>query len=166
MFGLKSTKHFLMHCEFNTITELLNYALHTPDQFGKGIHVVGTVSQELANSINSVIGLPTLGLRITIDHSSILHVFRQHGKDQTERLRGQLPVTATDIVQLAEWLAQPDYVEDAGQKAGEPRCLRFFHAHANELITVVLSVRMGRQKQQLSLKTMYKKRLATGATSL
>ena len=105
--------------------------------------------------------MQTLGFRITIDHSSILHIFRQHGQEASEALRGQLPIERVDILLLAQWLTSPDFLEDAGQKPGENRCLRFQRALGSELTTAILSVRTGRLKQQLSLKTMYKKRLAT-----
>lgn len=149
-----------MHKEFFSIVNLLDYALFTPDQLGKGVYVAGKVDLALSQAIVNAIHVQTLGFRITIDHSSILHVLRQHGQETTEQLRGQLPVGNADFLGLAQWLGAPDYVEDAGQNPGETRYLRFLRAHDEELTTAVMSVRTGRLKQQLSLKTMYKKRLA------
>jgi hypothetical protein len=150
-----------MHQEFQKIEELLDYALRTPGLFGKGVHAIGKVDAALAQAIREAIQTDTLAFRITVDHSSILHVFWQHGDESTEALRGQLPIGNTDVLMLAQWLTRPDYVEDAGQNPGETRCLRFKWTHGNELTTVILNVRTGRRKQQLSLKTMYKKRLVT-----
>lgn len=150
-----------MHQEFYTIKKLLDYALFARARLGKGVFVAGKFDLTLAQAIGEAVGTQTMGFRITIDHGSILHVFRRHGQEATEQLRGQLPVEEADILALSDWLTSPDSVQDAGQKLGEVRCLRFLRAHNNELTMVVLSIRTARFKQQLSLKTMYKKRLAT-----
>ena len=99
MFGTNPLN--FMHQEFLTIQSLLHYARETPGHQGKGIYIVGTVSNELVSEIMASTGLQVAGYRITIDHSAIIHTFRQHGQD-VEVLRGQLIITEADLLNLAE----------------------------------------------------------------
>ena len=146
-----------MHQEFLTIQSLLHYARETPGHRGKGIYVVGTVSDELASEIIASAGLQVADYRITIDHSAIIHTLRQHGQ-AIEVLRGQMIITETDLLDLAEWLPSPTQVADAGQHKGQLQCLRFEKITPTAQLIAIMEVRTRRDRQQLALKTLYKKR--------
>jgi hypothetical protein len=146
-----------MHQEFLTVQDLLHYALETPGHQGKGIYIVGSVTDELAGKISFSTGLQVAGYRITIDHSAIIHTLRQHGQ-AVEVLRGQITVTEADLLDLAEWLACPDQVADAGQIKGQLQCLRFEKTTSSARLVAIMEVRNRKERQQLALKTLYKKR--------
>jgi hypothetical protein len=129
-----------MHQEFLTIQDLLQYALETPGHQGKGIYIVGSVTEELASKISFSTGLQVAGYRITIDHSAIIHTLRQHGQAM-EVLRGQITVTAADLLDLAEWLASPTQVADAGQIKGQLQCLRFEQITSSARLVAIMEVR-------------------------
>jgi hypothetical protein len=129
-----------MHQEFLTIQDLLQYALETPGHQGKGIYIVGSVTEELASKISFSTGLQVAGYRITIDHSAIIHTLRQHGQAM-EVLRGQITVTAADLLDLAEWLATPTQVADAGQIKGQLQCLRFEKITSSARLVAIMEVR-------------------------
>lgn len=148
-----------MHQEFLTIQSLLHYALATPGHQGKGIYIVGPVTDELAGKISFSTGLQVAGYRITIDHSAIIHTLRQHGQAM-EVLRGQLIVTEADLLNLAEWLSNPAQVADAGQLKGQLQCLRFEKTTPTARFVAIMEVRTRKGRQQLALKTLYKKRPA------
>jgi hypothetical protein len=157
MFGAKLLN--FMHQEFLTIQALLHYALETPGHQGKGIYIVGPVNDKLASQISSSTGLQVAGYRITIDHSALIHTLRQHGQAM-EVLRGQLVVTEADLLELANWLAAPMLVADAGQHKGQLQCLRFEIATSTARLVAIMEVRTRKDRQQLALKTLYKKRPA------
>jgi len=146
-----------MHQEFTSITTLLQYAQETPGHLGKGVYVVGTVSESLAADISNCSGLNVVGYRITIDHSAIIHALRQHGQ-AVEVLRGQLPVDQADVIDLAGWLPTPTVVSDAGQLKGRLRCLRFELSTVTSRTIAILEVRTGRSRTQLSLKSLLQKK--------
>lgn len=146
-----------MHQEFLTIQDLLHYALETPGHQGKGIYIVGLVTDTLASKISLATGLQVAGYRITIDHSAIIHTLRQHGQAM-EVLRGQMILAETDLLDLAEWLANPTRVADAGQMKGQLQCLLFEKITSTARLVAIMEVRTRRDRQQLALKTLYKKR--------
>ncbi|WP_046242431.1 hypothetical protein [Hymenobacter terrenus] len=80
-----------MHQQFYKIEELLDYALLTPGLLGKGVHTIGNVDAAMAQAIREAIQTETLDFRITIDHSSILHVFWQHGDETPKRCAVSYP---------------------------------------------------------------------------
>ena len=68
-----------------------------------------------ADRIKQATGLDVSGHEHAVDNYALRHIDREHGNAETEKLRGQLPVTRDDIARLPEITANPDKIEHAGE---------------------------------------------------
>lgn len=71
-----------MHREFDKIDELLDYALLTPDLFGKGVYVTGKVDLALAQSISEAIGVQTWAFVLPLTTAAFCTFFAGTAKKQ------------------------------------------------------------------------------------
>ncbi|UYZ64158.1 PBECR3 domain-containing polyvalent protein [Hymenobacter weizhouensis] len=142
-----------MHQEFQTIQELVEYALQDGPQ-DKGMYTFGHVSQQLSDTIWEATGKSVHQYQITINNSAIRHTIKQHGGSR-ERLRGQIPVEPDDFLVLEEGILAPQQIYDAGQKPGqEVASLKFVLVTASG--NVILNVHPGKRRQYLAVKTIHK----------
>lgn len=70
-----------------------------------------------------------------------------------------MAVTEADLLDLAEWLANPTQVADAGQIKGQLHCLRFEKITSSARLLAIMEVRTRKERRQLALNTLHKKRL-------
>lgn len=61
---------------------------------------IGTVSEGAAN-LSAQIGVNVAGKLVALDHDCTIHLVRSHS-NETEHLRGQVPISASDIAAFAE----------------------------------------------------------------
>ena len=68
-----------------------------------------------AARIKSATGIDVSGHSHAVDNYALRHINKEHGNAESEKLRGQLPVTREDIARLPEITANPDKIEHAGE---------------------------------------------------
>lgn len=100
-------------------------------------------------------GLPTVGMRHTVDSFAIRKILKDHGDDAVELPRGQLPVTKEDIAKIPEIVSAFDKVESAGTNARGQDLVRYTKRY-NGKTFYVEEVRTGRK--ELAAVTMWKTR--------
>ncbi len=111
-----------------------------------------------AQRIKDAIGLDVSGYTHSLDQGAVGHILKQHG-GESERLRGQIPITKDDIARIPEIVAEPDLIEHGGKTKDGLPSIRY-RKRFNGTTYYVEEVRMG--KKRLAPKTMWK--VATGAT--
>lgn len=88
-----------------------------------------------------------------IDSSSITHIVKKHGNQESEAKRGQLPVTQDDIKLIPDIIENYDYVEK-GSKTPDGKGRLIYRKRYNGTTYFVEEIRVGRKK--LFAKTMWK----------
>ena len=145
-----------MHEELPDLLTLLNFVRQTPGSTHKALCRFGTVSPELAQRVQQVIGLDTEAFAFTLDSYGMRHALNGHGHE-----RGSpdvFPLFEADLLALPGWLPAPPVVlaSHPPKNPLQPRRIRFERPELfSPLKTVViLEVRTGRR--QFALVTLYK----------
>lgn len=85
----------------------------------------------------------------SIDTDAAKHVFKQHGDEAAEALRGQRAVTPADIARIARMLDDPDAVTDLGNDPAHGRLIEVTKVFDGERQKAVFAVKTGRQRLKL-----------------
>lgn len=122
------------------------------------------VGAEEAKALKNVTGLDLTGYQHHVDEAAIRHVLAEHGNEQIEAQRGQIPVTREDFAKLPE-ITNPKLatVEMSGKTHSGREAIRYSRQIGDNYY-VVEEVRTGRKR--LALVTMWKTRAAPDALGL
>lgn len=114
---------------------------------------LGLLTEADVATVNAFKTVNVDGFDFALDPSSVRHIQKHHGNENSERLRGQRGITQADFAQLPAILNNPDTVEDAGENEAGLPLIRYRKAIGGELYSAVFSVRRGRK--MLALTTLY-----------
>lgn len=114
---------------------------------------LGLLTTQDVQAIERLQTKPVAGFDYALDPSSVWHIQKHHGNDQSERMRGQRAVTEADFAELPRILNAPDSVEDAGRSDTGLPLVRYRKDIGGERYNAVFSVRSGRR--MLALTTLY-----------
>ena len=114
------------------------------------------VGEKEADRLNSAIGLDLTGFVHQLTAGGIRHIFKSHGDEQTEKARGQLPITKEDILLIPLITGDFDNVALAKEKS-EGRNILIYSKKIGNMYFYYESVG-GRKNKTLQPKTMYKRK--------
>jgi leucyl-tRNA synthetase len=115
---------------------------------------LGVVSAGQAGRLREQTGLELGGFTHVLDNYAVRHIFKKHGDDSFEQLRGLVGVTAEDFLHLPETLANPDRIESLGKNERGLDLVRFTKRW-NGTLLVVEEIRVSRNL--LAVVTVFKK---------
>ena len=92
--------------------------------------------------------------RHTLDNSAIRHSLKNHG-NKKEELRGQIPVTASDLMKIPEIISSYDSLTTDKNQRGQDVII-YSKDMGNNLTLFVEEIRL--KRHELAASTMYKKK--------
>ncbi|MBQ1882293.1 MAG: hypothetical protein II159_03185 [Bacteroidales bacterium] len=92
--------------------------------------------------------------RHTLDNSAICHSLKNHG-NKKEELRGQIPVTASDLMKIPEIISSYDSLTTDKNQRGQDVII-YSKDMGNNLTLFVEEIRL--KRHELAASTMYKKK--------
>lgn len=125
---------------------------------------IAPVSPELAATLKDVAGLDVGGYRHNIDADAIRHIFKQHGNEEKEIARGQLPITEADIQTIPEILTSADYLVTGAKNPRKQDIVGYIKEMPDGTTLYMEEVRAGRKT--LSALSMRKYPAARDADSI
>lgn len=114
------------------------------------------VGEKEADRLNSAIGLDLTGFVHQLTAGGIRHIFKSHGDEQTEKARGQLPITKEDILLIPLITGDFDKVALAKEKS-EGRSVLIYSKKIGNMYFYYETVG-GSKNKTLQPKTMYKRK--------
>lgn len=112
----------------------------------------GIVSGDLANEIRSKTGFDFEGLNVTLRADNVRKIVEDHGKEATEKPRGQRAVTENDFILIPDVIGSPDDIIGSVYK-GKPAA-EFKKTIDGSKVTVI-AVYSGSSSLDLYVQTMY-----------
>jgi phage-Barnase-EndoU-ColicinE5/D-RelE like nuclease3 len=146
------------HKEFQTITELIDYALQEDYtlRIQNAVCRLCSVPLFMQQIIMESTGINVADYRFLIDDSAVRHILKRHGRAEQEQLQGQVAIVPEDIAQLVQWLLIPERVSPGLIQQKDTKCLELLVFDSGWQITIILEVRTGRKV--LCPVTMYKRK--------
>ena len=143
-----------MHEPKSNVRDFVRAIKEKIDKDQKENHSLGLASANNILLVKTNTGLEIDGYERIVSGDAVRHIFRQHGDQVAENLRGQECVTAEDFALIARIVEDPDSImlED---KRGDLNVIAYTKRY-NGMIYYFEEVRTGRRK--LAAKTFYKKK--------
>ena len=113
----------------------------------------GKVSDKVSSKIKNILGINTDNYNISLKSDTVKHIFKEHGDAEKENLRGQLPITDDDILNIANVINNYDDVHSSGT-SDENKPSITFEKNINGNTVVVTYV--SDKHHNLEVQTMYK----------
>lgn len=140
------------------LVDFIDKASKSPGYFIKC--VISTVEIDLVEMLCSCGIELDYTWKHTLDNCAVSHILKVHGSDK-ELLRGQAPVTVTDLVQIHDIVEAYDTI--AVEKNRRAQDIIIYSKKVGEVITYyVEEVRLGRH--ELAASTMYKRKKENSPT--
>ncbi|MDT7533740.1 phage minor head protein [Sphingobium sp. SA2] len=120
------------------------------------LRTLGLVGPAEAGRIAAQLGddIPPLDLfDFSLARNDVMHVQRVHGRWETEKPRGQVPIAPDDYALLPSIIQRPDAIEDGGLSDIGERLVRYVKVFKGRRYVAVFAIRTGRRT--LGLKTFY-----------
>ncbi|MBO4595493.1 MAG: hypothetical protein J5632_02640 [Bacteroidales bacterium] len=124
--------------------------------------ILATVSQRLIDDLHQLGVAIDSSWKHTIDNSAVRHAIKVHG-ESTEELRGQVKITAADLIGIPEIIAGYDSVRVEINKRSQ-YVLIYSKSMADGTVIYVEEVRNGRK--ELATSTIYKRKKENSPTQI
>jgi hypothetical protein len=135
------------------IRELVTIALK-PKEVNQVKVEISVIDKKEAAFLKSKTGFDFTGYKRIIDNYGIKHTLKEHGKESTEKPRGQIAVTKEDFELIPEIVKTENVIFSGKNKHGK-NCI-LYEAEFNNVFFYVEEIRTG--KKELALNTMYKRK--------
>lgn len=113
--SILADKRNLIAERYEDIVDFIKSA--SPKSVAQNLHI-GKIKEELTTKIREGAGLEPLGYSVVLNSNNVYHIFKKHGNAETEILRGQIPVTVVNALDVVDTILTPDNVRsetDAGE---------------------------------------------------
>ena len=123
---------------------------------------LGKITAETAAKIKTETDIDADGKSIALSSSDIKHIFKNHGADSAESMRGQIPITEANFENIIETLIEPETVTRSDEKG---RVGIVFKKEIDGKVTAITI--MSEKKKALTLKSAWitKEKQSTTPTS-
>ena len=122
----------------------------------------GKVSDKVSSKIKNILGINTDNYNISLKSDTVKHIFKEHGDAEKENLRGQLPITDDDILNIANVINNYDDVHSSGiSNENKPSITFEKNINGNTVVVTYVSDK----HHNLEVQTMYKFKNNKGAPS-
>lgn len=122
----------------------------------------GKVSDKVSSKIKNILGINTDNYNISLKSDTVKHIFKEHGDAEKENLRGQLPITDDDILNIANVINNYDDVHSSGiSNENKPSITFEKNINGNTVVVTYVSDK----HNNLEVQTMYKFKNNKGAPS-
>ena len=121
---------------------------------------LGELSEKQINQINEHLEINLEDFRRVLDNSGVAHVFKKHGGEKAENLRGQVAVTEEDFSKIIDIVDNPDKVEYIGKNKIGNDMILYEKNYDLILIRYIEGIRENKRKhkKEVYLETFYKKK--------
>lgn len=129
----------------NTVQDILSFIRSAKEKKGGSERLyMGTMTDTAARFVRDQTGVDVSGYVAILPGSSVQHIFKNHGNEQTESSRGQRAVTENDIALIPQVLTSPDSVELSGDKDKLGRAVLLFTKQIGDTYITAQAVTDGR----------------------
>lgn len=80
----------------------------------------GMVTEKTANMVKEKLSQNIKGFNCALYSDNVKKIFKDHGDETKENLRGQRAVTVEDFYMIPEIVSEPDKIENGGEYKGHP----------------------------------------------
>ena len=133
----KNSKRILVYESEEQFRDFIKTACTNPT-FNKKIYF-GAIPEEYASVIKSKTGIDVNNYNCTLASEEIRKIFKDHGDEQRESLRGQRKITEDDILHISDVLQSPDKIKLSDKKYDGKDAIEFTK-NFNGRLTVVAIV--------------------------
>ena len=114
---------------------------------------IGKIADNISQKIKDTLGFDVKGYNISIKNDAVRKILKDHGKEETELPRGQVPITENDFLQIPNIINNPDKITDGGNNVhGKPTLQFEKNLNGNTVVVTYVSDK----HNNLELQTMYK----------
>lgn len=117
------------------------------------VRTMGLVQAPNATQIDRMTKQSVAGFDYRLSGDGVRHVFKEHGDDAKEALRGQRGVVAADFSKLPQILSSPDAITGSNRSELNELLVHFVKTINGERYTASFAV--NKSKRSLTLKTMF-----------
>ena len=122
----------------------------------------GKISNNTSEKIRNTLGIRTDNYNISLRANTIKHILKEHGNAKTEALRGQLPITANDILNIPYIINNYDNLKNSGvSEKNKPSITFEKNIDGNTVVVTYISDK----HHNLEVQTMYKFKNNKGASA-
>ena len=121
----------------------------------KNQSVTFELADEVKELLENELGKSVAGFVFQIDIYAIKHIFKEHGDEKKEAIRGQIAIKDDDIFLLIDVLQTPDIVFDSGKNKMGKDTLTFVKSFEGKYV-VVQEIREGRKTIALNSMRIFK----------
>ncbi len=119
----KSSKHIILYENDIQFREFIEKSL-TDKQYKKKIYF-GAIPTELATLIKSKTGISVENYNCSLSSDEIRKIFKDHGNDKTEALRGQKGIKKDDMLNIPKVIESPEKIELSPNKYNGKPAIHF-----------------------------------------
>lgn len=122
------------------------------------IHVklkIQDLSEDELLIVSNMVGQDCSGFVRTMDKFAVRHVFKNHGNEKRERMRGQLPIVKGDFLLIEIIVAEYDMVFTEINKLGN--IILHYEKDFDEFRLIYVE-EIRNKRREIALQTMYKRK--------
>lgn len=137
----------------NNNEDIINFAKKSREVPGNFKMYLGKIQQKASNFIKNKLGINVEGYNISLKTDDVRKVIKDHGSEETELPRGQVPITESDFANIPDIINNPDSVEISGESPQGKPVIKFEkNIDGNNVVVTYVSDK----HHNLELQTMYK----------
>lgn len=137
----------------NNDNDILDFVKKAKQQINNKRIFVSKIVKDVASRIKNKLGINVEDYNISIKNDDIRKIYKDHGSEKTEILRGQVPITDSDFLKVREVVNNPDVIELAGKTPQGKDAIRFEKNIDGNLVIITY---VSDKHKNLELQTMYK----------
>lgn len=112
----KNSKKIEVYQEQKQLREFVEKAI-TRENAGKKLYF-GVVSEKTVRMVKQRLNCDIKGYNCALYSDNVKKIFKDHGDEVRENLRGQRAVTVEDFYKIPEIVSEPKYIESGGEYKG------------------------------------------------
>ena len=114
----KNSKKIEVYHEQKQLKEFIEKA-KTRENAGKKLYF-GVVSEKIVDMVKQRLNYDIKGFNCALYSDNVKKIFKDHGDENRENLRGQRAVTVEDFYKIPEIVSEPERIESGGEYKGHP----------------------------------------------
>lgn len=114
----KNSKKIEIYQEQKQLREFVEKAKNR-ENAGKKLYF-GVVSEKIVDMVKQKLNYDIKDFNCALYSDNVKKIFKDHGDESRENLRGQRAVTVEDFYRIPEIVGEPEHVESGGQYKGHP----------------------------------------------
>jgi hypothetical protein len=111
---------------------------------------LGKINSKLAERIHNETGIKVDGYSFVLSNNDVYHIFKEHGNENSEVLRGQIPITEDNIFDVIDTMLEPEKINKKFDKESGVTSIVFEKTTDGRFTSITV---LSNDKRRLALKS-------------